>query len=165
MDELEIELVQGRNTALVDLFDPQHARKVLLEFGKAFSRLPDNVAEFHPAENLFLDRAIEGISEADEGKVISVRLALFAEMVKGRTWNLTTLDEIGGAEGVGATFLEEMFCSRSANPQHRLHEAGRGPCWKRCCRTRPATSRDIFVRIQTYWISRATEIIRGPSKS
>jgi serine/threonine protein kinase len=32
--ELEIELVQGRNTAVVDLFDVAHARKVLAAFGR-----------------------------------------------------------------------------------------------------------------------------------
>ena len=33
MDELEIEFLQGQNIALVDLFDPRHARKVLTAFG------------------------------------------------------------------------------------------------------------------------------------
>src|SRR5690606_16612370 len=54
--------------------------------------------------------------------IISVRLALFAEMAKSRDWTPATLAELGGAEGVGVTFLEEMFCARSANPQHRVHE-------------------------------------------
>ena len=34
MDELEIELLKGQNTAAVDLFDPRHARKVLTAFGQ-----------------------------------------------------------------------------------------------------------------------------------
>ena len=38
-----------------------------------------------------------------------MRLALFAEMVKGKPWTPTTLKEVGGAEGVGVTFLEETF--------------------------------------------------------
>ena len=33
--DLEVELLQGQNTALVDLFDPRHARKVLTAFGQA----------------------------------------------------------------------------------------------------------------------------------
>ena len=38
-----------------------------------------------------------------------VRLALFAEMVKGKPWTPATLKEVGGTEGVGVTFLEETF--------------------------------------------------------
>src|SRR5262249_47304137 len=59
---------------------------------------------------------------ARDGKVICVRLALFAEIVKSKPWTPATLKEAGGTEGVGVTFLEETFCSPSANPRHRLHE-------------------------------------------
>src|SRR5262249_54801254 len=55
-------------------------------------------------------------------KVISVRLALFAEMVKGKPWTPATLREVGGMEGVGVTFLEETFAASTAPPQHRLHQ-------------------------------------------
>ncbi len=55
-------------------------------------------------------------------KVISVRLALFAEMVKGKPWTPAALREVGGTEGVGVTFLEETFSSPQANPKHRLHQ-------------------------------------------
>ncbi|HKI20300.1 MAG TPA: hypothetical protein VKA15_20590, partial [Isosphaeraceae bacterium] len=57
-----------------------------------------------------------------DGKVVSVRLALFAEMVKGKPWVPTTLEEVGGTEGIGVNFLEETFSSRKANPEHRLHQ-------------------------------------------
>jgi hypothetical protein len=40
MSDLHIGLVQDQNVALVDLFDPIHARKVLAEFGKAYGRCP-----------------------------------------------------------------------------------------------------------------------------
>jgi formylglycine-generating enzyme required for sulfatase activity len=59
---------------------------------------------------------------AQDGKVISVRLALFAEMVKGRPWTPATLKEVGGTEGVGVTFLEETFAAATAPPPHRLHQ-------------------------------------------
>jgi formylglycine-generating enzyme required for sulfatase activity len=42
--------------------------------------------------------------------------------VKGRTWTPATLKEVGGTEGVGVTFLEDTFASRTANPQHHLHQ-------------------------------------------
>ena len=54
--------------------------------------------------------------------MISVRLALFAEMVKGKPWTTAALEEVGGTEGVGVTFLEETFSSPQANPKHRLHQ-------------------------------------------
>ena len=57
----------------------------------------------------FLDQAISEL--AQDGKVISVRLALFAEMVKGKPWTPATLREVGGTEGVGVAFLEETFSS------------------------------------------------------
>jgi hypothetical protein len=33
-----------------------------------------------------------------------------------------TLKEVGGAEGIGVSFLEETFCGRMAPPEHRLHQ-------------------------------------------
>ena len=51
-----------------------------------------------------------------------VRLALFAEMVKGKLWSPETLRALGGAEGVGVAFLEETFSARTANPRYRLHQ-------------------------------------------
>ena len=40
MKALEIRIVEGQNSALVDLFDVRHARKVLTAFGRAYGTLP-----------------------------------------------------------------------------------------------------------------------------
>ena len=120
MRDLEIRIVEGHNFATVDLFDPGHARKVLAEFGRAFGRLPANPAELTPEQERFLDQAVAGL--AQDGKVIPVRLALFAEMVKGKPWTPATLRQVGGTEGVGVTFLEETFGAATAPPPHRLHQ-------------------------------------------
>lgn len=120
MAELEIDLVQGHNTAMVDLFDPQHAHRVLAEFGRAYGQLPESLASLTAAQETFLKRAVAGLAEQD--KVVPVRLALFAEMVKDRPWTPGTLRDIGGAAGVGVAFLEETFSSQAADPQCRLHE-------------------------------------------
>jgi serine/threonine protein kinase/formylglycine-generating enzyme required for sulfatase activity len=117
--ELEIELVQGQNTALADLFDARHARRVLARFGQAYGTIPDRVADVNRDEATFLDNSVLGLTQ--DGKVVSVRLALFAEMVKGKPWTPATLRDVGGTEGVGVTFLEETFTSPQANPRHRLH--------------------------------------------
>jgi eukaryotic-like serine/threonine-protein kinase len=120
MRDLEIDLVPDRNIALVDLFDPRHAKKVLTAFGQAYGTLPEKTNDLSTEQQSFLDLAIAELIEA--GKIVSVRLALFAEMVKAKVWSPDTLREIGGTEGVGVTFLEETFGTPQANPKHRLHQ-------------------------------------------
>ncbi len=120
LHDLEVRLVEGHNTALVDLFDPLHARKVLVGFGQAYGRLPENLAELGKDAESFLDQAVAGLTQ--DGKVVSVRLALFAEMVKGKPWKPATLKQVGGMEGLGVLFLEETFSARTAPPEHRLHQ-------------------------------------------
>jgi serine/threonine protein kinase/formylglycine-generating enzyme required for sulfatase activity len=120
MGDMEVELLQGRNTALVDLFDPRHGKKVLGAFGRAFAALPEQAHELSREESAFLDQAVAGLSQ--HGKIISVRLALFAEMVKGKPWTPATLKAVGGMEGVGVAFLDETFTGTTAPPPHRLHQ-------------------------------------------
>ena len=120
MRDLEIDLVPDQNIAVVDLFDLRHARKVLAAFGQAYGAVPEGTSDRSRDQESFLDRAIAGL--AQDGRIISVRLALFAEMVKGKPWTPATLREVGGTEGVGLTFLEETFSSPQANPKHRLHQ-------------------------------------------
>jgi len=120
MGVVDIPILQGHNFATVDLFDLLHSRKVLAEFGRAFGRLPENLGKCTKEQEAFLDQAVSGL--AKEGKVVSVRLALFAEMVKGKPWIPATLKEVGGMEGVGVTFLEETFAASTAPPQHRQHQ-------------------------------------------
>ena len=118
MQALEVRVVEGENSRLADLFDKRHARKVLAALGVAFGALSETTRT--KERDLFLDQAVEGLSQ--DGKVVPVRLALFAEMVKGKPWTPSALREIGGAEGVGVAFLEETFSSASAPPHHRLHQ-------------------------------------------
>lgn len=117
MANIEVEIQQGFNIAAIDLFTRKHARHVLRKFGLANRDLEPELQE----ENReFLTSAVAGLAENDQ--VVSVRLALFAEMVKGKPWVPATLAEVGGTAGVGVRFLEETFSSRSANPKHRVHQ-------------------------------------------
>jgi formylglycine-generating enzyme required for sulfatase activity len=120
MRDLEIRLVEGENSAAVDLFDLLHARKVLAAFGRAYGVLPDRTSDLTRDQQAFLDQSVTGL--AQDGKVISVRLALFAEMVKGKPWAPATLRAVGGTQGVGVAFLEETFSATTAPPEHRLHQ-------------------------------------------
>jgi len=125
MRDMEIRLLEGQNSAAVDLFDIDHARKVLVAFGRALGKLPERREEMSKDQREFLKQAELGL--AQDGKVISVRLALFAEMMKGKPWTPATLLEVGGTEGVGVTFLEESFSAATAPPKHRYHQkAARG---------------------------------------
>jgi formylglycine-generating enzyme required for sulfatase activity len=118
--ELEVRLLEGQNSAAVDLFPVRHAEKVLAAFGRAFGALPENAKEMSKGQEEFVKQAVQGL--ASEGKVICVRLALFAEMMKGKAWTPASLKAVGGAEGVGVTFLEETFSAATAPPEHRYHQ-------------------------------------------
>ena len=118
--QIEVLLREGHNHSFVDRFDLAHAKKVLAEFGKAYGRLPENLGELSPFQESFLAEAVTGL--AQDGKVICVRLALFAEMMKGREWSPESLREVGGATGVGATFLEETFSARTAPSRRRQYQ-------------------------------------------
>jgi serine/threonine protein kinase/formylglycine-generating enzyme required for sulfatase activity/tetratricopeptide (TPR) repeat protein/energy-coupling factor transporter ATP-binding protein EcfA2 len=120
MRDLEIRLVEGENSAAVDLFDLLHARRVLTALGRAYGVLPEKSSEQTSEQRAFLEQSVAGLAQGD--KVISVRLALFAEMVKGKPWTPAALKEVGGTQGVGVTFLDETFSTTTAPPEHRLHQ-------------------------------------------
>jgi serine/threonine protein kinase/formylglycine-generating enzyme required for sulfatase activity len=117
---LEINLDRDRNARAVDLFDAQHARRVLARFGQAFERLPTQMRDLSGEQTAFLERAVAQLSE--DGRVIPVRLSLFADLMKDRPWTPASLVEVGGAEGVGLRFLEETFTARTARPDLRALE-------------------------------------------
>jgi len=120
MRDLEVRLVEGQNSTPVDLFPIRHAEKVLSAFGRAFGVLPESPSDMSKDQKHFLEQAVSGL--AQEGKVISVRLALFAEMMKGKAWTPASLKAVGGTEGVGITFLEETFSAATSPPEHRYHQ-------------------------------------------
>ena len=120
MRDLEIDLVPDRNVAAVDLFASKHAWRVLAAYGRAYETIPAEESSVSRDQKAFLDQAVAGL--AQDGKVVPVRLALFAEMVKGKPWTPATLREIGGTDGVGLKFLEETFSSARSSPTHHLHQ-------------------------------------------
>jgi hypothetical protein len=116
--QLEVPLLEGSNSAAVDLFDLRHAQRVLIALGRAYGALPE--AELSPEQKRFLDQVVEGL--AQDSKIILVRLSLFAEMVKAKPWEPATLYEVGGTRGIGVRFLEETFSAASAPASHRLRQ-------------------------------------------
>ncbi|MFM7056913.1 MAG: serine/threonine-protein kinase, partial [Planctomycetota bacterium] len=119
MQQLDVPILQQHNCAMVDLFDPPHAESVLIKLGVAYGQLPDNPAQLSPDQREFVRAAVQELSEGD--KVISVRLALFAQMVRSKPWVPQTLADVGGAQGVGVAFLEETFDNSRSDVRYRRH--------------------------------------------
>ena len=119
MREMEIRISEGQNAAAVDLFTKRHAMKVLDAFGRAFGTLPKPPKELSEQQRAFLKQSVEEL--ANDGKVICVRLALFAEIMKSRPWTPESLREVGGEGGVGLRFLEDTFDGPSAPISYRYH--------------------------------------------
>ena len=119
MQALDVAIIQGNNFATVDLFEVDHAKNVLIKFGQSFGKLPASRDNLSAEERQFVNDVANGL--AQDGKVVSVRLSLFAEMVKTKRWTSETLQAVGGTDGIGVNFLEETFSSPQANPRHRLH--------------------------------------------
>ena len=119
MRRVEVRISEGQNAAAVDLFPQRHAIKVLDAFGRAFGTLPDPPEDLSDHQQQFLKRAVEEL--ANDGKVICVRLALFAEIMKSRPWTIESLRQVGGAQGVGLKFLEDTFEGPAAPLTHRYH--------------------------------------------
>ncbi len=101
---------------------------------------------------------------AQEGKVISVRLALFAEMMKGKAWTPASLKAVGGTDGVGVTFLEETFSAATAPPEHRYHQkAARADLKVLLAGNRQRHQGPHAVLRRIAGSSRATKVVPGTS--
>lgn len=120
MRELEIRLLEGENSAAVDLFPVRHAEKVMYALGRAFGAISDQAGQITKDQRIFVNQTVADL--AQDGKVICVRLALFAEMMKGKKWTPATLRSVGGTTGVGVNFLDETFAAPTAPPEHRYHQ-------------------------------------------
>ena len=122
LDELDIQLLKGVNTAVVDLFDREHARKILMLFGHAFGRLPERTEDQSPEQQAFIKQALAELTQ--QGKFVCIRLSLFADMMKGHPWTAASLKEVGGTNGIEQTFFEQSFSKSSSLIPLRQHQRG-----------------------------------------
>jgi serine/threonine protein kinase/formylglycine-generating enzyme required for sulfatase activity len=120
MNQIDVPILTGQNFKLVDLFDTEHARRVLFRFGESYDKLPMETNLQSADQMAFIDQVVQGLSE--NNKVVSVRLSLLADMLKGRDWVPSTLEAIGGLDGIGISFLEETFASSRSDARHRSHQ-------------------------------------------
>lgn len=115
---IEVRLMAGENFEIVDRFDLRHSRKVLIELGRGYDALPLADGDLTTKHERFFDEALRMLSEG--GRVVSIRLSLFAHIVREKDWNESTLRKMGGAEGIGLEFLDETFLRSGGNPKFRL---------------------------------------------
>jgi eukaryotic-like serine/threonine-protein kinase len=113
---VDVPLVQGGNSAAVELFDVRHTRAVLERFGQALGKIPADGDPGALDTTLFLDEVAHDLAGLD-GRVIPARLSLFAVVVRHRPWTLETLRALGGVDGIGVKFLDECF----ASAPYKLH--------------------------------------------
>ena len=106
-ENLSFEIDTGANAAAVDLFSIPHAEYVLTLFGKSYRALPEKLDR---VQQRFVKRAIRQL--AQNNKVAPVRIALFAEMFRTRSWTPFELQEVGGMSGLGVLYLDECLSKR-----------------------------------------------------
>ena len=145
MQDVDDPIHDGKNALVVELFTQNHARNVLAAFGRAFGQLPEEASETTREQNQFLELAISDLS--CDGKVIPVRLALFAEMMKSNVWTKSSWKAVGGADGVGCAFLDATFSSSTAPPDHRYHQQGARAILRALL---PESGADIKGRMRSY---------------
>jgi serine/threonine protein kinase/formylglycine-generating enzyme required for sulfatase activity len=106
MGHLEYPIQEGVNFTLVDLFEKSHAGKVLRAVGFCLGKFP-SAREISASNRAFLDKAVQELSV--EGRCVPVRLMMFAEMMKNRDWSPEVLDSLGGLDGLGIQFFEQIL--------------------------------------------------------
>lgn len=122
MNDSDVELLQSRNAAGIELFDRAHARRVLREFGRAYGCLPADPDPQAGAEaDAFIDLVLDDM-ELD-GRTMPLQIALFAEIAKSMPWRAGTYRASGGRTAIGVAFLDSLFSRRSPNPAYRALEA------------------------------------------
>ena len=116
LDEFEIPLLLNENCVRLELFDIEHAERVLEKFGQAYGRLGNELTN---DQKVFIKQVIEGLSESD--RVIAIRVVLFAEAFRDKDWTVDSLAKHGGAKGVGVVFLNDKFLADDAPLECKTH--------------------------------------------
>ena len=81
--------------------------------------LPDSPSAMSPEQHSFVEQAVAMIEE--DGAVMPVRLALLAEMVKGRPWTTGPSATSAGPSASASGSSTRPSTRRHATPEHRLH--------------------------------------------
>ncbi|NNE93810.1 MAG: protein kinase [Verrucomicrobiales bacterium] len=120
MEEIDVVLSPGNNSSVIDLFDRNHARKVLLEFGRAYGKVKFYEGKPGSDEEQFVEAVLDYLES--DGKIVPLQLSLVAEMAKISDWNMDFFERMGGATAIGVQFLNSVFLDRTASPTARMVE-------------------------------------------
>lgn len=110
---LDVKLDSETNVVLVDAFEPPHAELVLRLFHEAY------FGKDLQLDSRFVAKAIEEM-KGDHGRIVPVQLCVFATFMSSRSWDVSTLDTVGGVKGVGRRFLQDKIQQRANNPKLAL---------------------------------------------
>ncbi|MEL6897417.1 MAG: hypothetical protein AAFP90_15040, partial [Planctomycetota bacterium] len=117
MNELNTRIVENENAMLIRPFDRRHAVNVVTEMGYVAGDLSEKQG-ITAAQRSFIQRAVDELAE--QGEIYPVRLAVLLELIHGRPWTDRTLDEMGGADGIGVEFLDRSV-GRGASDARRQY--------------------------------------------
>ena len=108
--------------------------------GGPSANFPRSPAKPARSRREFLNQAVSGL--AQEGKVICVRLALFAEMMKGKPWTPATLEGSGRhRRGRRHVPRRNVLCPHRQPEASAAPESGQGRPARPCCPKPARTSR------------------------
>lgn len=114
---LDLAVVQGRNSALVDQVGLPHAVRILRALGRGCGALPAAEQSLSEDQQAFLRRSVEGL--VDAGRVAHARLVMFAQMFRHRPWSLAELESFGSLQPIGVRYLETLLGQPAGTPWHR----------------------------------------------
>jgi serine/threonine protein kinase/formylglycine-generating enzyme required for sulfatase activity/energy-coupling factor transporter ATP-binding protein EcfA2 len=135
---LETRIEESRNAMSLPLLDERHARKVLEAYGRAHGSLPSEENPLSKAQSRFLEAAVSEL--AQNGRVICVHLAVFAETVKGRPWEISQYRQLGGWQGIGREYIAGIFANRETPEFIKKNSTA---AWNILCKLLPESSETI----------------------
>ncbi|MCH5373192.1 MAG: ATP-binding protein, partial [Planctomycetes bacterium] len=107
LNELGVEPDPSRNSALVDLFELDHARRVLLKLGRSIGALPlldDQMTETHYE---FLDEVLRLVQH--HNRVVPATLAMFVEYLRDKPWTSESLAALGAEDSPAVALIDDML--------------------------------------------------------
>jgi serine/threonine protein kinase len=117
MQMLEYPLSDESNASGLPLLNLQHAQRVLASFGRAYETIPTGpLSDTHRA---FIEKSVKSL--AQENQILCVHLSIFAELMRNHSWDIPTLNRLGGADGILLRFLSDAFDSPNASPLLRAN--------------------------------------------
>ena len=121
-DVLNVRFVPGENDAFVDLFKPEHAKNVFALFGRALGRLPHEPEPLSKEQKRFVDQVIGDMAAEDrKRRIVSVRLAMYAQLVEDQPWTPQTAKHYPPKNEV-FQILRKMFRKGHENKRYYRHK-------------------------------------------